>query len=315
MEEEFDPILERRAREAKESKTKTLKIMVGALSATALILCGVLFFVWNKYNGADAKAEKASVQSDLYQLRTELDDQISLANDLNLANTYLSDSLSFARGQVDELLDRLQKQEVSSRRQLESYKKELATLRDIMRSYVKQLDTLNQENKRLIAENKETRGKLRESERKNEDLTRKVEELSTQVSVGEKIKARGIEMYAENRRGKVLTQKDKPRHKDVTRLVVSFTLSANDLAKQGEMWTYVRVFDPEDILLVNAESTGFEVGTEALSATAARRVEYAGEDLDVTIYVNNIPEYIAGVYRVEVYTESGLLGTTEFALR
>lgn len=320
MEEEIDPILERRAREAKQKKTNTLKILVGVLAGIALLLAGYLIYIHiaadiplftNIATRVDSvNSEKMSVQNDLLMLRTELDDEIARANDLDMTNNVLSDSLDMAKHQVDALLDRLQKQEVSSRNQLESYKKELATLRTIMRGYVTQLDSLNTANQRLIAENRETRGKLRESERKNEDLTRQVEELSSQVSVGEKIKARGIEARAENRRGKEVT-----RHKDVERLVISFTLAANDLAKRGEVSTYVRVFDPEDILLVNAESTGFEVGSEALAATASRRVEYAGEDLAVTIYVNDIPEYIKGIYRVEVYTESGLLGTTTFALR
>ena len=310
MEEEFDPILERRAREAKETKTRNLTIAAIVLGVVALGLCGALYYVWNKYNGVDVRAEKANVQNELLMLRTELDDNITRANELNLRNDVLTDSLDTAKLQVDALLDRLQKQEVSSRQQLESYKKELATLRTIMRGYVTQLDSLNTMNKKLIAENKETRGKLRESERKNEDLTRRVEELSSQVSVGEKLKARGIEAQAERRNGK---KTEKAR--DVERLVVSFTLAANDLAQRGEITTYVRVTDPEDILLVNAASTGFEADGQPMSATAFRRVEYAGDDLQVTIYVNDIEEYIKGVYNVEVYTGAGLLGTTSFLLR
>lgn len=310
MEEEFDPILERRAREAKETKTRNLTVAAIVLGVIALGLCGALYYVWNKYNGADVRNEKANVQNELLMLRTELDDNITRANELNLRNDVLSDSLSTAKLQVDALLDRLQKQEVSSRQQLESYKKELATLRTIMRGYVTQLDSLNTMNQKLIAENKETRGKLRESERKNEDLSRRVEELSSQVSVGEKLKARGIEAQAERRNGK---KTEKAR--DVERLVVSFTLAANDLAQRGEMTTYVRVLDPEDILLVNASSTGFEADGQPMSATAFRRVEYAGDDLQVTIYVNDIEEYIKGIYRVEVYTDAGLLGTTSFSLR
>ena len=311
MEEEFDPILERRSREAKETKTRNLTVAAIALGVIALALCGALYYVWNKYNGEGVRAEKQAVQNELLMLRTELDDNITRANELNLKNDVLSDSLDTAKMQVDALLDRLQKQEVSSRQQLASYKKELATLRTIMRGYVTQLDSLNTLNQKLTAENKETRGKLRESERKNEDLARQVEELSSQVSVGEKLKVRGISVIAEKgERGKK-TEKAK----DVTRLAVSFTLAANDLAKRGDINTYVRVLDPEDFLLTNATSTGFEVNGEPISATAFRRVEYAGEDLDVTIYVNGIEEYIKGIYTVEVYTDAGLLGTTNFSLK
>ena len=55
MEEEFDPILERRAREAKETKTRNLTVAAVVLGVIALGLCGALYYVWNKYNGADVR--------------------------------------------------------------------------------------------------------------------------------------------------------------------------------------------------------------------------------------------------------------------
>ena len=33
------------------------------------------------------------------------------------------------------------------------------------------------------------------------------------------------------------------------------------------------------------------------------------------IYVNDVPQYVKGVYTVEVYSEAGLLGETELVLR
>lgn len=310
MEEEFDPILERRAREAKESKTRKLTVLVIALGLVAVGLCGSLYYVWNKYNGEGVRAEKTEVQNNLLQLRAELDDNIARADNLDLRNNLLADSLDVARLQVDSLLTVLQQTTVSSRRQLESYKKELATLRTIMRGYVTQLDSLNTLNQKLIAENRETRSQLRESQRENESLRQAKEELESRVAVGEKLKARGVEAHAERRNGKA-TEK----HRDVERLVISFTLAANDLARLGEVNTYVRVLDPDETLLVNDRSTGFEVGGNTLAATAFRAVEYAGEDLSVTVYVNDIEEYIKGIYKVEVYTDGGLLGTTTFSLR
>ena len=310
MEEELDPILERRAREAKASQTKTLKLLVGGLAAVVLILGGVLYYVWNKYNGTDAIAAKNAAKTELLETRTQLDDMIAQASSLSIDNEYLTGQLDTARLQVDALLERLEQTEARNRAQVASYKKELATLRTIMRGYVTQLDSLNTLNQQLIAENKVTRKKLRESEAKNEDLTRQVEALSEQVSVGEKLKARGFEVHAEKSSGKKTDT-----HKNVARVVASLTLAENDLAPKGDVTIFIRVLDPEDVLLTNDKSIPFEFNGTPSIASASRLVEYAGADLPVTIYLNDVAEYIKGLYQVEFYTSAGLLGTASFNLR
>ena len=52
-----------------------------------------------------------------------------------------------------------------------------------------------------------------------------------------------------------------------------------------------------------------------MAATASREVDYTGSDVDLSIYINNIPEYVKGVYTAEVFTEQALLGKTEILLR
>jgi len=310
MEEEFDPILERRAREAKQSKTRSLTILVIVLAVIALSLGGALFYMWNKYNGQGAEADKAVIKSELLETRSLLDDKIAEASGLSIDNEYLTSQLDTAKMQVDALLERLEKTEAKNRAQIESYKRELATLRTIMRGYVTQLDSLNTLNQQLVAENKETKGKLRESEKKNQDLTKKVEELTEQTNLGAKLKARGIDVVGEKKNGRTTD-----RHKEVFRLAVSLTLLENDLAQKGDVTVYVRVFDPDEVMLINASSTGFEIDGQALPATAARTVDYAGAELPVTIYVNDIEEYIKGSYRIEVYADTGKLGEASFYLR
>jgi len=311
MEEEFDPILERRAREAKASQTKKLKILVATLAVIAVALGGVLFYVWEKYNGTDAIAEKNATKTELLETRTQLDDMIAQAQGLTIDNEYLSSQLDTARLQVDALLERLEQTEARNRAQVASYKKELATLRSIMKGYVGQLDSLNKLNQQLMAENQATRKQLRESEAKNEDLTRQVAAMSEQVSVGKKLKARGFEAFTEKSSGKKTDS-----HKNVARVVSSLTLSENDLAPKGDVTIFIRILDPEDFLLTNEQSVPFESGTgDPIVASASRTVEYAGADLSVTIYFNDVPELVKGIYKVEFYTVAGLLGTTSFNLR
>jgi hypothetical protein len=75
------------------------------------------------------------------------------------------------------------------------------------------------------------------------------------------------------------------------------------------------VKDPEGILLMNNESTEFSVGGEVMQATASREVDYEGAEVDMSIYINDIQEFVKGVYTLEVYTEKSLLGRAECMLR
>ena len=49
--------------------------------------------------------------------------------------------------------------------------------------------------------------------------------------------------------------------------------------------------------------------------SASREVDYQGKEVDLSIYLNDIPLYVKGIYTVEAYTEQTLLGSAELMLR
>jgi hypothetical protein len=49
--------------------------------------------------------------------------------------------------------------------------------------------------------------------------------------------------------------------------------------------------------------------------SASREVDYTGSEVELSIYLNDIPTYVKGVYTVEAYTEQALLGKAELLLR
>ena len=48
---------------------------------------------------------------------------------------------------------------------------------------------------------------------------------------------------------------------------------------------------------------------------ASREVDYQGKEVDLSIYLNDIPSYQPGIYTVEAYTTQAFLGKTELLLR
>ena len=52
-----------------------------------------------------------------------------------------------------------------------------------------------------------------------------------------------------------------------------------------------------------------------MAATASREVDYMGQEVELSIYVNNIPSFDKGIYTVEAFTTQSKLGSAELLLR
>ena len=234
-------------------------------------------------------------------------DYATLSSDYDTINSQLDSS----REEVSQLIERIKKTEATNRSKMRQYERELGTLRSIMRNYIVQIDSLNTLNKKLTADAAAARREAAESRKQSEELSKTVENLTGRVAVGSVVKARGLKLEAFNASDKVTDRSSR-----VVRLIASLSLVENDLAKKGPVRVYIRVKDPEGILLTNSSQRTFSVaGGDPMISTASREVDYVGKEIDLGIYVNDIPSYIKGVYTVEAYTEQTKLGEAELMLR
>ena len=184
-------------------------------------------------------------------------------------------------------------------------------LRSIMRNYIVQIDSLNTLNQQLSAEADAARKDAASSRRQNEALNKQVNELSGQVAAGSVIKARGIILEPYSAQDKVTDRSSR-----VVRMLTTLSLVENDLAPKGPVRVYIVVKAPDGTILTNANSTGFESGGEARTASASREVDYEGKEVELSIYLNDLTDRcVKGVYTVEAYTAQGYLGSAETMLR
>ena len=285
---------------------KKLKIVMIALSAVVVVLAGVLAFIWWQKSSLidDLNLEKEELTAQMIDLQN---DYASLSSDYDTINSQLDSS----REEVSQLIERIKKTEATNRSMIRKYEKELGTLRSIMRNYIVQIDSLNTANKKLKADAAAARREAAESRKQSEQLSKEVESLSGQVAVGAVIKARGIKLEAYNSSDKVTDRSSR-----VTRMIVSLSLVENDLAQEGPVRVYVRVKDPNGILLTNSTQRTFNVnGGEPMICSASREVDYVGKEVDMAIYINEIPAFEKGIYTVEAYTSQTKLGEAELMLR
>ena len=303
--EEIDPILARREKEKQAAREKTMKNVMMALAAVALVLAGILGYMWYQKSQLvkDLEIEKQDLTEQMVALQQ---DYATLSSDYDAINSQLDTS----RAEVAELIERIKKTDATNRAKMRQYEKELGTLRTIMRGYIVQIDSLNTLNHKLTADAAAARREAAESRRANEQLSQQIESLEGQVAAGSVIKARGIRLEAYNASEKVTDRSSR-----VVRLLTSLSLVENDLAPRGPVRVYIRVKDPDGVILTNSVRTSFTFGGESMVASASREVDYEGREVEMGIYLNDIESYVKGIYTVEVYTEQSLLGTADLNLR
>ena len=286
-------------------ENNSLKKIMYALIAVAVLLAGALAYIWYQKTSLvnELTIDKEELTAQMIELQN---DYASLSSDYDTINSQLDSS----REEVSQLIERIQKTEATNRSKMRQYEKELGTLRSIMKSYIVQIDSLNTLNKKLTADAAAARREAAESRKREEALNKTVENLSGQVAAGSVLKARGIRIEAYNASDKVTDRSSR-----VVRLLTSLSLVENDLAAKGPVRVYIRVKGPDGILLTNSTQRTFEVNGEPMICSASREVDYQGKEVDMSIYLNDIPEYVKGIYTVEAYTEQTLLGTAELMLR
>ena len=289
-----------------EEKGSSLKGITTALAVVAVLLAGTLAYIWwqksSLVNELNIEKEELTLQMIALQ-----NDYASLSSDYDTINSQLDSS----REEVSQLIERIKKTEATNRSMIRKYEKELGTLRSIMRNYIVQIDSLNTLNKRLTADAAAARREAAEVRKQSAELSRTVEDLTSQIAVGSVIKARGLKLEALNSSDKVTDRSSR-----VKKMIASLALVENDLAERGPIRVYIRVKDPDGILLTNSTQRTFTVaGGEPMICSASREVDYEGKELEMGIYLNEIPSFVKGIYTVEAYTDQAKLGEAELMLR
>ncbi len=303
--EREDP-LERLERKENEKKANGgLKTVMIAMIAVAVVLAVALVYVLTSKNKlvGQLNDEKRDLTEQIQMLQNDYE---SLSSDYDSINAQLDSS----REEIAQLVERVKKTEATNRVKIRQYQKELGTLRSIMKSYIVQIDSLNTLNHKLTAEAASARKEAAASKKLNAELSQQVEDLTGRVTAGAVLKARGVKLEAYNGNDKLTDRSGK-----VARLLVTLSLLENELTPKGPVRVYVRVTDPDGNLLTDGRGTTFTIGEETLQATASREVDYQGAEVEMGIYVNNIPSFHKGVYTVQAYTNQGQVGSAELLLR
>lgn len=208
---------------------------------------------------------------------------------------------------AEQLLKELKELKTNSAAEILRLKKELATVRAVLRDYIRQVDSLQQINATLTSERDEARADAERTRAERNAVNKRNDELSEQVAVAAQLNATGISISPLKKNGKAAK-----RSKDITRFSISFTITRNVTAKAGNRAVYVRLIKPGREVVNSSGSFTYE--NKSLPYSATKSIEYTGEEQRVQLYVP-VNEYLsAGTYSAHIFVDGQMVGEGAIAV-
>lgn len=248
--------------------------------------------------------EKEEMENEYTRFANQYDElQYQLSND-SLINVLESEKIKTQR-----LLEELRSVKTTNAKEIMRLKKELATVRSVLRTYIVQIDSLNRVNQVLKEENKQVRQKYSEAARQITNLAEEKKKLNEKVELASQLDATNIWIKAKNKR-----DKEAKKVKDVVKFAIGFTIVKNISAPTGERTLYIRITKPDNDVLTKSQSNTFQYENRTLNYSIKKYIEYTGEEQNVTVYWN-VEEFLyAGTYRVDIFADGILIGSHRFTL-
>ena len=212
---------------------------------------------------------------------------------------------------VEGLLKELNAEKRSNsqnRARIKQLEGEIATLKGIVKHYLEEIKRLGEENEGLKMEIQQINAKNEQLASQVSATTQSNQELAQTVKLAKKLNITGVSLMAYNKKGK--------KEKNITKarqLGVSFTVSPNNTAAPGMKDFFIRVISPEGTLLGGGPAFSFDGAS--LSSTAKRSMEYANEELGVSVYWDVNTTLTPGDYTVEVFCDGYRLASRHFTMK
>lgn len=288
------------------------KKIIIPLVIVILFLIGGMAWLYTSLNKQKQENKEMVQLADLDKKEMENEYQ-QFANQYGEMKTQINNDsivaqLTQEQERTQRLLQELKNTKSTDAREIARLKRELATVRAVLRSYIIQIDSLNRANEHLTAENTRIRGQYDEANRQIEGLNTEKAGLAEKVAIAAQLDAVGINLTPMSKRGKAAK-----RIKKAQSLQVSFTIAKNVTAASGMKTLYVCINTPTGSLLGGAGSFNYENRT--LPCSMKRTVEYNGNETPVTLFCNINQALEGGTYRVSIFADGNMIGSRSFTLQ
>lgn len=300
---------------------KTKHVLIAALAVIVALVIGFIFIL--RSQRTELEEEKAVLvnqqrdimEEELTKLAAEYDIQYKKLSagqgeqKFSLATDSLISQILAERAKVEQLQKELKASKATSAKRIDQLSREVTTLRNVLRTYVVQIDSLQATNERLRAENTEVKENYNRVTSQAQQLSSEKAHLSDRVKLAAKLDATAISVTPIDKRGKQTKTLSK-----VVNLQIRFTISKNVTAEVGEKTFYCRITQPNDELLVKAGAGTFAFEGKQIPYSIRREIEYNGEETPLVMYWPVEESLQSGMYQLRIFADGNLIGSASFSL-
>lgn len=305
--------MEQQSSNDNRKKTGLLWIVIGLLTITNAVT--VWMYLMEKKKAANeiivkeqVIVERENVKEDLLQLQKDY-------NTLQTNDASLQAEIDAKKAEIEQLLLDAEKHKGDAY-VISKLKKETETLRQIMRGYVRTIDSLGTLNKTLVAEKNSVLKELDNEKGKTINLNKEKEDLQATIQKGSilscfNIVAKGVKFKSGGKKEVETTKASRAE-----KIKVSFSLGENKIAKAGEKTVYVRIVTPDGKEMAKSyddsyrftfnRSNGYFAGKETLN--------YANAEISGVTYCEGQGDLVPGNYIIEITCDGAVIGTTTLRL-
>lgn len=294
-------------------KSGLLWVLIGLLAITNAVTFWM--YLQEKNNGNQTIVLKEQIIIERDNVKNEL---LQLQKDygsLKTNDAALQAEIDAKKAEIDELLANAEKHK-GDPYIIAKLKKETETLREIMRGYVRTIDSLGTLNKTLIIEKDNVLKDLATEKGKITNLNKEKDDLSATVQKGSilscfNVSAKGVKFKSGGKKEVETTKASRTQ-----KIKVSFSLGENKIAKSGEKTVYVRIVTPDGKEMAKSyddnyrftfnKSGGYFAGKETLN--------YANTEISGVTYCEGQGELVPGNYIIEITCDGALIGNTTLRL-
>ncbi|TLX75378.1 hypothetical protein E9993_10300 [Labilibacter sediminis] len=288
-------------------KSHKTTIIVASISLVVIIVLGFLYF----QNRSEMQLlvdemveEKAMLAYEFESLAMDYDSLQTNSDTLNLI-------IEKEREKISQLIEEIQTIKATNASKIREYKKELGSLRKVLKNYVVQIDSLNQTNKALTKENIKYKNTVSNMRTTYNKLEAEKENLEEKVEIASKLETFNMEATGLNSRDRSTS-----RYSRVSKIRICFSIQKNITAEIGEKDIYLRVLRPDGALLYHSKDDVFMSENKEINFSSRRTIEYGGDELDVCIYYTVDPgELTDGEYTADIFADGQNIGTMTFNLK
>ncbi|MBX7126586.1 MAG: chromosome segregation protein SMC [Cyclobacteriaceae bacterium] len=252
--------------------------------------------------------ELASTMQRLTDIKTELDDKIAQIQKLG------GDVAELQKAKAD-VEAQLKRNGVRSAKQIKELKDKVSGYETLLKQKDEEIEHLEALNKELYSENRQLKTQKNVLNDSINRLAKNKSELASKVAIASQLKAENISVKAVNGRGK---EKEPPfRSKQLEKLKVDFSLADNKVAPIEGKKILIRVVDENGQVIFDTTrgSGSFMLNGKEEWYTAAQEILFDNTRQKLSIIYEKGSPYPSGGYRLEIYTDGYLMGSSTFVVK